>query len=534
MTPPPVSTADIPGGNLGGISCPWVGTGRIAYVDATTGVDKAAVEVSFDTFDDLAARVAGGLTARGLARAARVGLLAENSVAYGACYLGIPRSGMVSVPLNTRQSAENLRYVASDAELALVIHDAANAHLLPPDVAAIELGSAAWETLVANDPLDPVTVDVDDIAVQMYTSGSTGKPKGVLLSHGGQLFSIEQYLTGVLPMDPDERLMVSAPMYHKNAGMQLKMAITLGGTVILLNRFDAAEYLRAAAIHRATAVSGVPTMFALMAAETELVSTLDLSSVVRASIGSAPMTPTLHGQASNLFPSATVTNGYGTTEVVAVFGGHPDGKPRPAITVGHPLGAVETRLVDPTGSDATGSDATGSDATGSDALPDPETGRRQGELWVRSPGLMIGYHGLEALTAERVTDGWYHTGDVMEADQDGWHYFVGRVDDMFNCGGENVYPGDVEQLLERCPGVHQAAVVPVNDELKGALPVAFVVAETGASIEEATVKSWSLDHGPAYQHPRAVWFVDEIPLAGTAKIDKHALTIEAASRWTPR
>ncbi|MGI9613870.1 MAG: class I adenylate-forming enzyme family protein [Acidimicrobiales bacterium] len=524
MTPPSVSTAGIPGGNLGGISCPWVGTGRIAYVDATagidtTGVDTPAVEVSFDTFDDLAARVAGGLAARGLTAAARVGLLADNSVAYGACYLGIPRAGMATVPLNTRQSPENLRYVADDAELTLVIHDAANAHLLPPNIAAIELGTAAWETLVANDQLDPVTVDADDIAVQMYTSGSTGKPKGVLLSHGGQLFSIEQYLTGVLPMDPDERLMVSAPMYHKNAGMQLKMAITLGGTVILLNRFNAAEYLRTAAAHRATAVSGVPTMFALMAAETELVPTLDLSSVVRASIGSAPMTPTLHAQASELFPAATVTNGYGTTEAVAVFGGHPDGKPRPTITVGHPLASVETRLVD---------------STGSDAQPDPVTGRRQGELWVRSRGLMMGYHGLEALTAERVTDGWYHTGDVMEADEDGWHYFVGRVDDMFNCGGENVYPGDVEQLLERCPGIHQAAVVPVDDELKGALPVAFVVADAGASIDEPTVKTWSLEHGPAYQHPRAVWFVDEIPLAGTAKIDKHALTIEAASRWTPR
>jgi acyl-CoA synthetase (AMP-forming)/AMP-acid ligase II len=105
---------------------------------------------------------------------------------------------------------------------------------------------------------------------------------------------------------------------------------------------------------------------------------------------------------------------------------------------------------------------------------------------------------------------------------------------MFNCGGENVYPGDVEQLLERCPGVHQAAVVPVDDDLKGALPVAFVVANADAPIDENSVKQWALDNGPAYQHPRAVWFVDEIPLAGTAKIDKTALAVEASHRWTPR
>ncbi|MGI9596978.1 MAG: AMP-binding enzyme, partial [Acidimicrobiales bacterium] len=102
------------------------------------------------------------------------------------------------------------------------------------------------------------------------------------------------------------------------------------------------------------------------------------------------------------------------------------------------------------------------------------------------------------------------------------------------CGGENVYPGDVEQMLERCPAVHQAAVVPVADELKGALPVAFVVPAAGRVVDEELIKRWAIDHGPAYQHPRAVWFVEEIPLASTAKIDKAALADEAAGRWSPR
>ncbi len=198
---------------------------------------------------------------------------------------------------------------------------------------------------------------------------------------------------------------------------------------------------------------------------------------------------------------------------------HPD----PTSRSDYPLAAIETRLVDP--------------QSGTDASPDPETGRRQGELWVRSPGMMVGYHQLPDVTAERLTDGWYHTGDVMEVDELGWHYFVGRVDDMFSCAGENVYPGDVEQMLERCPMVHQAAVVAVADDLKGSLPVAFVVlaeptADTRGVVEE--IKEWALANGPAYQHPRAVWFVDEIPLAGTAKIDKAALAAEAARRWVPR
>lgn len=508
--------------NLGAIAGRWVGSERVAYLDLTAADSTAAVEVTFDDFDDRCARIAAGLRARGLVRGDRVGILADNSVDYGACYFGVPRAGMVTVPLNTRQPVNNLSWMAADARMILVFHDEANAERLPAGVTAIEIGSADWSELMAEAPPGggPELMAADEIAVQMYTSGSTGRPKGVLLSHGGQLFSIDQYLNGVLPMDPDERLMVSAPMYHKNAGMQLKMALSLGGTVILLRRFDATEYLRAIDTHRATAVSGVPTMFALMFARPDLLGSLDRSSVRRASIGSAPMTQALFDQARELFPDAVVTNGYGTTEVVAVFGGHPDGLTRPDISVGHPLAAVDTRLIDTT--------------TGTDAAVSGATGRRQGELWVRSPGLMVGYHNLEEVTAERVTDGWYHTGDVMEADGNGWHYFVGRVDDMFNCGGENVYPGDVEQMLERCRLVHQATVVPVPDELKGALPVAFVVPTPGAAPTEEDIKQWALANGPAYQHPRAVWFLDELPLAGTVKIDRTALHTEAEQRWLPR
>ena len=503
--------------NLGDLPSQWVGSGRTAFVDLTGDPDAGPVQVGYDELARRCASVAGWLGQQGYGRAARIGILADNSVDYAACYLGIMQAGMVAVPLNTRQPPAVQADVAADAALALVFHDADHTELLPPGVPARQFGGfdgRPGRTTPAQ-PMEP-----DEVAVQMYTSGSTGRPKGVLLTHGGQLFSIHQYVTGVLPMEPDERLLVSAPMYHKNAGMQLKMALSLGGTVILLRRFTPEGYLRAVAEHRATAVSGVPTMFALMAGRPDLVAELDLSGVRRASIGSAPMTQALFDQARRLFPNATVTNGYGTTEVVAVFGGHPEGRPRPDISVGHPLAAVGTRLVDP--------------ATGADAEPDPATGRRRGELWVRSPGLMTGYHNRAELTAERVTDGWYHTGDVMEADADGWHFVVGRVDDMFNCGGENVYPGDVEQMLERCPLVHQAGVVAVPDEVKGALPVAFVVPAPGAAPTEDDVKAWALANGPAYQHPRAVWVVDALPLASTAKLDKSALAAEAARRWVPR
>ena len=191
------------GGNLAGVFERWVGTDRVAYYDLTHGDLKAPVVVSYDDFDQRCARIAGGLLARGLAAGSRIGILADNSVDYAAAYMGIARAGLVTVPLNSRQPAATLTWVAQDAELALVLHDRTNAPLVPADTPAIEFGGDAWNALIDAEPSPITVVGQDAVAVQMYTSGSTGRPKGVLLTHGGQLFSIDQYLNGVMPMDPD-------------------------------------------------------------------------------------------------------------------------------------------------------------------------------------------------------------------------------------------------------------------------------------------------------------------------------------------
>jgi acyl-CoA synthetase (AMP-forming)/AMP-acid ligase II len=144
---------------------------------------------------------------------------------------------------------------------------------------------------------------------------------------------------------------------------------------------------------------------------------------------------------------------------------------------------------------------------------------------------MSGYLNREADTKKRLIDGWYDTGDVMRRDENGFVFFVGRADDMFQCGGENVYPGEVEKLLGRHPDVAQACVVPVPDEIKYQLPVAFVVAKPGTSPTEEGLRRFALDNGPAYAHPRAVWFVDELPLAGTNKIDRKTLVDRAVATY---
>ena len=243
-------------------------------------------------------------------------------------------------------------------------------------------------------------------------------------------------------------------------------------------------------------------MIAMMLRERELLARTDLSCVRRVSMGSAPLTQSLIDQVRSVFPKAQIVNGYGTTEIgPIVFGPHPDGVKQPELSPGCAHRAVQLRLV-----------------------RDGREVADEGALEARCGALMTHYHKLPEATAKSMTaDGYYRTGDVFRRDENGFFFFVGREDDMFVCGGENIFPGDVEKMLERHPAIHQAAVIPVPDELKGHKPIAFVVRTSNAVLDEDAVKAYALANAPAYQHPRRVIFVDEMPLAGTNKIDKRAL-----------
>jgi long-chain acyl-CoA synthetase len=248
-------------------------------------------------------------------------------------------------------------------------------------------------------------------------------------------------------------------------------------------------------------------MLALVMRETEELARADLSCVTTAVTGSAPSTAEFFADMHKLFPKAETANSWGTTESGPIaFGPHPDGIPKPLGALGHPRKGIELRLVN------------------GDA--------QQGVLQIRTPALMTGYLNREADTRKRLIDGWYDTGDVMRRDHNGFYFFVGRADDMFQCGAENIYPGEVEKLLGRHPDVAQACVVPVPDAIKYQLPVAFVVPKPGARPNEEALRRFALDNGPAYAHPRAVWFVDELPLAGTNKVDRKALVERAAAAYS--
>ena len=467
----------------------------VALIDSSK---NPALEVSVAEITNQVHVFAQAMIDFGLTPGSRIGLLAGNLGEYYTVMFGAPAAGMVFVPLNTRLPESTLQYIIQDADLKLLITDTEHAEFRA-DVPKVVIGSEQWGQIMSSAPAPSImNVKPDDVAVQIYTSGSTGKPKGVLLSHENITFTVLEYGAAL----PGEVMLVSAPLYHKNASMASKLAFASGGKVVLLPQFSAGEYLDAITKHRVTMCSGVPTMYALVTAELQKTPNQhDLSSVQRVLIGSAPLTEALFDDVQALFPEALVTNGYGTTEAVLEFGPHPEDLPRPKISLGYEHSSVQLKLIDPD--------------TGAES--------NRGELWVKSKGVMLGYHGLPEANAERLTDGWYHTGDLMHRDEDGWYFFVGRVDDMFVCAGENIYPDAVEQMLEHHPSVHQAVVVPVRDELKGQLHAVFIRSEAGVQINADDIKEYALKNGPAYAHPRHVWFVDEIPLASTAKIDRTQL-----------
>jgi long-chain acyl-CoA synthetase len=455
-------------------------------------------EFTYRQLADAVAAVAANLAGRGFKRGAKIALVGANSAEYLIAYFGIMRAGLVAVPVNTRLPDEMIAFVLGDSGAEFAFAEPRYRALLPSeDFTAIGRGDGSDFATATPAP--------HEVAMVLYTSGSTGRPKGVALSHAGQLWALRTRRAALV--EPErERVLVAAPLYHMNALFAAKSAVFAGATLVLLPRFTPESYIDAIDKFGCTALTSVPTMIARVVKDEARLAGADVSSVRRVQMGSAPQTQALWDKARAAFPGARVVMGYGTTEHgPATFGPHPAGIPTPDLSLGYPLPGNEVRLTD-------------------GASPD------EGVLEVRCPAVMEGYLNLPEATEAVFKDGWYRTGDIVRRDANGFHFFVGRADDMFVCAGENIYPGEIEGLIERHPAVHQASLVPVADDERGQIPVAFVVLRPGASATEDEIKSHVLARAMPVKHPRHVWFVPELPLTGTNKIDRRALAIEAAAR----
>ncbi|MGY9049750.1 hypothetical protein P775_16010 [Puniceibacterium antarcticum] len=443
------------------------------------------------------------LLERGLVRGDRIGLLSANRPEYVVALLGAIRAGIVPVPMNYKFPRATLSHIVNDCAARLVLcdadrHEDAEAVAGVADVVDFDMpGLGDWHRWRPTAPFTAIAPTPEEVAMILYTSGSTGLPKGVMLSHGSHRWVAETRIAeyGLR----EERVLIAAPLYHMNALALLLLVCASASTAVLLPAFKAPHYIDAIERFRCTWLTAVPPMIAMMLREKTALAAHDMSSVKAVRMGSAPVTGQLLDDMAALMPGARIINAYGTTEGgPVVFVDHPDGRPTPVGAVGVPHRQVSVRL------------------TGPDAP-------HRGELELRSPGMMLGYVNRARADSSITEDGYYRTGDVFSRDADNFHTFVGREDDMFVSGGENVFPGEVERVLTLHPDIVEACVVPVDDELKGTKPVAFVQLRTGADLSERAVKEHALEHAPAYLHPRRVWFMARLPLSTTNKVDRNAL-----------
>lgn len=470
------------------------------------------------------ARLAGGLRAIGVRRGDRVALLAPNTDRFLVLAYATWTLGAILAPLNCRWSVDELAYALADSGAGTLLLDDAFAALLPAlrersgaafTIVALGEGGASgdWryaQLLAHGETAEDVYAGGDAPAVLFYTGGTTGRAKGVLLSHAG-LFSTTLASIAIGERAPGAVCLHALPMFHVG-GMAVMLQAMVGQcTQLMLPVFDPATFLATIERERVTEAALVPTMIRRVVDHPAL-RTTDLSSLQRLYYGASPIDGTLLEQTIASLPGVGLTQFYGMTETAGIAVALPawchSAESRALgrhLAAGLPTPSMEVRVVDPAGED----------------LPAGEVG----EVWLRGPGVMLGYWNLPDQTAQVLQQGWMRTGDGGRLDAEGLLHIVDRLKDMIVTGGENVYSTEVENAILSLPGVAQCAVLGVPDADWGERVHAVLVLQPGADadIDEARVIAHCKALIAGYKCPRGVEFRSELPVSGAGKLLKYQL-----------
>ncbi|MEQ6249208.1 malonyl-CoA synthase [Sulfitobacter sp. HNIBRBA3233] len=454
-----------------------------------------------------AAQLAHALAAFGVATGDRVAVQVEKCPDMLALYAACAQSGAIFLPLNTAYTAAELSYFVEDSGAALLVGDPAR-----PDLADVaSKAGAAFATLsgaggslsdIADDQSDSYeTVErgADDLAAFLYTSGTTGRSKGAMLSQGN-LISNAQTLTDLWRFTADDVLLHALPIFHTH-GLFVASNVMLiaGGAMVFLPKLDIDALIDW--MPRATAMMGVPTFYTRLLDDDRF--DRDLTANMRLFIsGSAPLLAETHRQ----FEGRTghrILERYGMTETNMSTSNPYDGDRR-AGTVGLPLPDVELRVCDAQGTE----------------LPQGETGT----IEVRGPNVFYGYWNMPEKTAEEIRpDGFFITGDLGVQDADGYVTIVGRGKDLIISGGYNVYPKEIELVLDEQPGVLESAVIGVPHADLGEVPLAVLVQAPGDRIDLEAVQAAVAGALARFKQPRHYEIVTELPRNTMGKVQKNAL-----------
>jgi long-chain acyl-CoA synthetase len=480
--------------------------GRTALISGEQRLTWAELDSRVD-------RAATALRGLGLAPGDRVAMQVGNTVDFAVGYFGTLRAGLVSVPFNTGYTVPELSYLLDDSGARVLITstvatidgraDLAGVRLVVPGRIAPE-GASALDDLLAAAADGEVGPDRggEDLALLIYTSGTTGKPKGAMLSHRALLANLDQCAElDPPPFATDDVVLLVLPLFHiygLNPG--LGMLAYAGATGVLVDRFDPEESLAAMAAEQVTTVIGVPPMYLSWVSRTDPAALATGFASVRTAIsGAAPLTEAAHERITAA--GVTVHEGYGLTETApAVTSTLVRGIAR-AGSVGWPMPGVDVELRDADG----------------EQVEDDDTG----EIVVRGPNLFSGYW-PDGRGGPDV-DGWWATGDVAYADDDGALHLVDRTKELILVNGFNVYPAEVEAVLDTHPGVMESAVIGVPDERSGEAVKAYVVTDPGGALDETELLAFAGRSLARFKLPAEVEFVAELPHSATGKVRKGAL-----------
>jgi acyl-CoA synthetase (AMP-forming)/AMP-acid ligase II len=471
-------------------------------------------------------RLANALAGEGLKPGERIAVLSQNRSEYLELYGAAEAAGFILATLNWRLAPPEILKIVNDCTPAVLAFEAQYAavveQLLPqltvrPRLVCIggEGGQAPqaaldYETLLARgEPMPPAHRPApEDIAHLVYTSGTTGLPKGAMLSHRALVHSSAAIACGT-GIRPTDITLVCMPLFHVGAKIEWLAVQYQGGAIFLMRQFDPDTIFKTIAKERITLAHFAPVMVKTLTEHPDR-TRYDLSSLAHVHYGSAPVPVEELRRATAAFGSIFIQV-YGMTEhltssVLLPYQQKIDGDERDLArlaSAGQPYPDTEARIVDDDGND----------------LP----AGRVGELWIRSPGLMSGYWGNPALTAQAMGDGWMRTGDMGSLDADEYLYIVDRKKDMIISGGENIYSLEVEDALLAYPSVAEVAVIGVPDPKWGESVKAFVVLRPGTDADEAVLVAHCRARIASYKKPRSIEFVTALPRLAHGKVDKKAL-----------
>jgi acyl-CoA synthetase (AMP-forming)/AMP-acid ligase II len=448
--------------------------------------------------DDGASRVAGWL-ARRVRPGDRVLFAAAASVGFVRCYLGALKAGAVIVLVNPGYTAGEFAHLIADSGAVLALADSGPARVLS-GLGSLPVADIA-DRGIASGRAPGVAVGPRDIALLAYTSGTTGRPKGVPLTHGQLAASIRSAMAA-WRWSTDDVLAHALPLYHQHGLSGLHAALIAGGTVHIRSRFSPADLVRTIGQTGATVLFAVPTIYqALMTAEADPGPAAGLRGLRLAVCGSAPLNPALAERLAHVLGCVPLIR-YGTTET-GLDVSHPIDR-RSGDTVGVPLAGVLARVMDNQGEAEPGAD---------------------GEIQLRGPQVFSGYwHDPAATQAAFTPDGWFRTGDIGAVDPATGHLGIkGRTKEMIITGGLNVYPREVEIVLEEHPSVAEAAVTGIPHERWGEQVTAWVVLKDGHGFDEGALIAHARARLAGYKCPKQIFQRAALPRNHVGKIVRSAL-----------